>query len=135
LLLFFIPQIFNFLLSCPQLFGLVPCPRHRVPTPDHTTGLLHPSTATFEDAPPSRLASLILKTLAYLRLVCITTDEKGAITSTTNLTILNVLLVLFGPRTEKTLVQLTIATQLVGSFLAFVVRYGLAGLVYDGDRR
>lgn len=31
LLLFFIPQIFNFLLSCPQLFGLVPCPRHRVP--------------------------------------------------------------------------------------------------------
>lgn len=31
LLLFFIPQIFNFVLSCPQLFGLVPCPRHRVP--------------------------------------------------------------------------------------------------------
>jgi len=31
LLLFFIPQIFNFLLSCPQLFGLVPCPRHRLP--------------------------------------------------------------------------------------------------------
>ena len=31
LLLFFIPQIFNFILSCPQLFGLVPCPRHRLP--------------------------------------------------------------------------------------------------------
>jgi len=31
LLLFFIPQVFNFLLSCPQLFGIVPCPRHRVP--------------------------------------------------------------------------------------------------------
>jgi UDP-N-acetylglucosamine--dolichyl-phosphate N-acetylglucosaminephosphotransferase len=31
LLLFFLPQIFNFLLSCPQLFGFVPCPRHRVP--------------------------------------------------------------------------------------------------------
>ncbi|KAG6890803.1 hypothetical protein C0995_003236 [Termitomyces sp. Mi166 len=31
LLLFFIPQIFNFVMSCPQLFGLVPCPRHRVP--------------------------------------------------------------------------------------------------------
>ena len=31
LLLFFLPQIFNFILSCPQLFGLVPCPRHRVP--------------------------------------------------------------------------------------------------------
>ncbi len=31
LLLFFIPQIFNFVLSCPQLFGLVECPRHRLP--------------------------------------------------------------------------------------------------------
>jgi len=25
--------------------------------------------------------------------------------------------------------------QVTGSVLAFVVRYGLAGLVYDGDRR
>jgi UDP-N-acetylglucosamine--dolichyl-phosphate N-acetylglucosaminephosphotransferase len=31
LLLFFLPQIFNFVLSCPQLFGIVPCPRHRLP--------------------------------------------------------------------------------------------------------
>ena len=31
LLLFFVPQIFNFVLSVPQLFKLVPCPRHRMP--------------------------------------------------------------------------------------------------------
>lgn len=31
LLLFFIPQIFNFLLSVPQLFKFIPCPRHRLP--------------------------------------------------------------------------------------------------------
>jgi UDP-N-acetylglucosamine--dolichyl-phosphate N-acetylglucosaminephosphotransferase len=31
LILFFLPQIFNFILSCPQLFGLVECPRHRLP--------------------------------------------------------------------------------------------------------
>ncbi|XP_019625596.1 PREDICTED: LOW QUALITY PROTEIN: UDP-N-acetylglucosamine--dolichyl-phosphate N-acetylglucosaminephosphotransferase-like [Branchiostoma belcheri] len=31
MLLFFIPQILNFLYSCPQLFRLVPCPRHRLP--------------------------------------------------------------------------------------------------------
>lgn len=31
LLLFFIPQVFNFIFSCPQLFGIVPCPRHRLP--------------------------------------------------------------------------------------------------------
>ena len=32
LLLFFIPQISNFLISLPQLIGIVPCPRHRLPT-------------------------------------------------------------------------------------------------------
>jgi UDP-N-acetylglucosamine--dolichyl-phosphate N-acetylglucosaminephosphotransferase len=31
MLLFFIPQIFNFLMSVPQLFKLIPCPRHRLP--------------------------------------------------------------------------------------------------------
>ena len=37
LLLFFIPQLFNFLLSLPQLFGFVFCPRHRLPTMDVST--------------------------------------------------------------------------------------------------
>ena len=31
LLLFFIPQVLNFIYSTPQLFGLMPCPRHRLP--------------------------------------------------------------------------------------------------------
>jgi len=31
MLLFFIPQIINFLLSVPQLFHFIPCPRHRLP--------------------------------------------------------------------------------------------------------
>ena len=30
-LLFFIPQIINFIFSLPQLFHLLPCPRHRLP--------------------------------------------------------------------------------------------------------
>jgi UDP-N-acetylmuramyl pentapeptide phosphotransferase/UDP-N-acetylglucosamine-1-phosphate transferase len=29
LLLFFLPQLFNFAISLPQLFGIVHCPRHR----------------------------------------------------------------------------------------------------------
>jgi len=32
LLVLMLPQLLNFLLSLPQLFGLVHCPRHRVPT-------------------------------------------------------------------------------------------------------
>lgn len=31
MLLFFMPQIFNFILSFPQLMHLLPCPRHRLP--------------------------------------------------------------------------------------------------------
>lgn len=41
LLLFFVPQILNFLYSVPQLFKIVPCPRHRLPRYDPDTGLLH----------------------------------------------------------------------------------------------
>ncbi|EPY42485.1 UDP-N-acetylglucosamine--dolichyl-phosphate N-acetylglucosaminephosphotransferase [Angomonas deanei] len=40
LMLFFIPQLINFILSLPQLFGIVPCPRHRVPTWSPVTGKL-----------------------------------------------------------------------------------------------
>ncbi|CAB4286560.1 unnamed protein product [Prunus armeniaca] len=40
LLIFFVPQVLNFLLSLPQLAGIVPCPRHRLPKFDPGTGLL-----------------------------------------------------------------------------------------------
>ena len=49
LVLFFLPQIANFLYSAPQLFKLVPCPRHRLPRLDIHTGLLHPSFVTQEE--------------------------------------------------------------------------------------
>ncbi|XP_048127116.1 UDP-N-acetylglucosamine--dolichyl-phosphate N-acetylglucosaminephosphotransferase-like [Rhodamnia argentea] len=40
LLIFFLPQILNFLLSLPQLAGFVKCPRHRLPRFDPQSGLL-----------------------------------------------------------------------------------------------
>ncbi|CAI8602098.1 unnamed protein product [Vicia faba] len=40
LLIFFLPQVLNFLLSLPQLSGYIPCPRHRLPRFDPNTGLL-----------------------------------------------------------------------------------------------
>lgn len=48
LLLFFVPQVLNFLYSLPQLFKVVPCPRHRLPKFNAKTGLLEPSTITPE---------------------------------------------------------------------------------------
>lgn len=40
LLLFFVPQVINFVYSLPQLIGIVPCPRHRLPTFNKETGRL-----------------------------------------------------------------------------------------------
>jgi UDP-N-acetylglucosamine--dolichyl-phosphate N-acetylglucosaminephosphotransferase len=37
---FFIPQLLNFVYSLPQLFKIVPCPRHRLPRFDKESGLL-----------------------------------------------------------------------------------------------
>ncbi|KAF8073796.1 UDP-N-acetylglucosamine-dolichyl [Lyophyllum atratum] len=129
LLLFFIPQIFNFIMSCPQLFGLVPNPRHRVQGApsvlgyDPETNLLYPSTTEFIK-PPSKLSTLALGLTELTQ-----HPRTGAIQKATNLTILNFFLIRLGPMHEKRLVQVA------GSVFAFVVRYGLAGLVYDGDRR
>lgn len=43
LLIFLVPQLFNFVYSIPQLFGLVHCPRHRLPKFDPATGMLTPT--------------------------------------------------------------------------------------------
>lgn len=53
LLIFLLPQLFNFIYSIPQLFGIVHCPRHRLPSFDPKTGLL---TAT----PNWNLLNLVL---------------------------------------------------------------------------
>ena len=58
LLLFFVPQVLNFVYSVPQLFRLVPCPRHRMPSYDAATDRLVPSVVDFrlgELSAPGRL--------------------------------------------------------------------------------
>eukprot|EP00300_Choanocystis_sp_HF-7_P024211 c2561_g1_i1.p1 GENE.c2561_g1_i1~~c2561_g1_i1.p1 ORF type:complete len:361 (-),score=81.72 c2561_g1_i1:185-1267(-) len=43
LLLLFIPQVLNFVVSLPQLLKIIPCPRHRLPTYDEGSGKLVPT--------------------------------------------------------------------------------------------
>ncbi|KAF5835513.1 glycosyl transferase family 4-domain-containing protein [Dunaliella salina] len=56
MLLFLLPQVFNFVYSLPQLFKIVPCPRHRLPVFDPKTGLLRP-----KDQPDWNLVNLMLQ--------------------------------------------------------------------------
>jgi len=84
LLLFFIPQIFNFVYSLPQLSHIVPCPRHRIPKYD---------------------------------------AKIGKLVSSKNYTILNLLLEVFGPMTERQLCITMIIVQDICCIFGFVVRY------------
>nr|ODN87642.1 UDP-N-acetylglucosamine-dolichyl-phosphate N-acetylglucosaminephosphotransferase [Cryptococcus depauperatus CBS 7841] len=134
LILFFIPQIFNFILSCPQLFRLVDCPRHRLPAFQEETGLVYPSKVLFDTAPPKK-TTVILKLFSLLGLVRLEKSSSGQITSSTNLTLINFLLVRVGPVSEQTLCLLVGLVQTLGSVVAFGVRYGVGSWFYGGDRR
>nr|XP_019014482.1 UDP-N-acetylglucosamine-dolichyl-phosphate N-acetylglucosaminephosphotransferase [Kwoniella pini CBS 10737]OCF53263.1 UDP-N-acetylglucosamine-dolichyl-phosphate N-acetylglucosaminephosphotransferase [Kwoniella pini CBS 10737] len=139
LILFFLPQIFNFILSCPQLFGLVKCPRHRLPSYDEKTNLLNPSKVLFDSSPPKKTI-IVLKLLSILKLVKLEYDvddnnNKEYIKSSTNLTILNFLLIHFGPLKEDKLCILMGLIQVLGSLIAFIIRYGVGSWFYGGERR
>jgi UDP-N-acetylglucosamine--dolichyl-phosphate N-acetylglucosaminephosphotransferase len=132
LLLFFLPQIFNFVLSTPQLFQLIPCPRHRVPEL-RKDGRIEASVVLIEN--PNVLTLTAVWLLSTLKLAKVGVDRKTKSTTCTNLTILNLLLNFTGPIKEDTLTKLFIMVQLAGSVLAFGIRYGMAGFFYEGDRR
>lgn len=134
LLLFFLPQIFNFLYSTPQLFGLIPCPRHRLPHFNPSTGLLEPSYAPLP-LPPAGLAKGLLTTLSAVGLLSLRRDPNGTIIACSNFTILNLILVRRGSMREDRLAREMLALQVLGSGMAFLIRYGGAGTFYDSSRR
>ncbi|KAL4897912.1 glycosyl transferase family 4-domain-containing protein [Aspergillus ambiguus] len=134
LLLLFIPQIFNFLYSTPQLFKLIPCPRHRLPKFNAVTGLLDASVTEWT-VPPSSLIAAGLDLLHCLRLVRVTKNDKGDIVESTNLTILNLWLVWMGPMKENRLAWSMVGVQVVCGLLGLFVRHRLALLVFREDNR
>ena len=77
---------------------------------DKESGLLFPSVAEFKRA-PSALAAIILKVLSGLGFIRVATNKETGLLETTNLTILNVFLVRFGPMREDTLVKVLISSQ------------------------
>ncbi|CAG8497839.1 3385_t:CDS:2 [Ambispora gerdemannii] len=159
MLLFFIPQIFNFLYSAPQLFKLMDCPRHRMPKLNAKTRKLEYSRARIKSS--SLLSLLILKIFSGLRLAKITKikrkekiqqqDSELTFTETekfnneddddtdsnmievNNFTLINLILLKFGPMHEHTLTITVMIIQILGSALAFFVRYRLVHFFYKED--
>ncbi|KKZ67532.1 UDP-N-acetylglucosamine-dolichyl-phosphate N-acetylglucosaminephosphotransferase [[Emmonsia] crescens] len=134
LLLMFVPQIFNFVYSTPQLFRLMPCPRHRLPHFNARTGLLEPSVTEWP-RPPLFIVSTALELLHQLRLVRIRKNEAGEIIETTNLTILNLWLVWFGPLREDKLATHIVMLQVICGIAGLLVRHKLALWVFSEDNR
>lgn len=140
LLLLLVPQVFNFCYSVPQLFGLIPCPRHRLPHFNARSGLLEPSVtrwvdpATGEGKQPHPLIGAGLRLLARLHLLRVTEDEKtGRILETSNFTILNLWLVWRGPLREDRLAWEITAMQTAVGLFGLFVRHRLALLVFRED--
>merc|ERR1711884_739359 len=69
LLLFFIPQVANFVYSIPQLFRLIPCPRHRLPKYNEETNLREMSTVEFKLSELKLVGKIILKLFRLLKIV------------------------------------------------------------------
>ncbi|UKZ73606.1 hypothetical protein TrVFT333_001254 [Trichoderma virens FT-333] len=132
--LLLVPQLFNFLYSCPQIFGLIPCPRHRLPKFNARSGLLEPSVTPWSpDRQPHPLVGKALHLLHRLRLLRVTTDEAGLFVETSNLTLLNLWLVWRGPLKENRLAWEVTLLQLGVGLFGLFVRHKLALLIFKED--
>lgn len=129
ILLFFIPQVLNFLYSVPQLFHFIPCPRHRLPKFNPDTGLMHFSKTSFRQDELSSIGNLLFVLFKNLRLIKWETSKDG-VTTCNNFTLINFFIILTGPITEKKLNEYLLIFQIVCSVIAFTIRYPLAHYFY-----
>lgn len=134
MLCLFIPQIINFLYSVPQLFHIVPCPRHRLPKFNEEDGLRYPSRADLTETPPKAFFVPILKLLYKLNLIDLEIDPKtGKILSCSNMTLINLMLVWFGPLREDKLCHLIVFCQFLIGIIAILLRHSLGSLLFGHD--
>ncbi|CAB5345716.1 unnamed protein product [Rhizophagus irregularis] len=127
-LLFFIPQIFNFIYSCPQLFRLIDCPRHRLPRFNPSENKLEYSRVKIQK-PLKKPASFVLDLFELLRLVKVDKGETSI--EVNNFTLMNLLLLKIGPLHERTLAILVVVIQILASCLSFYIRYHLVHFFYE----
>jgi len=117
LLLFFIPQIINFLWSVPQLLKIVPCPRHRLPAFSSSSGLMEPST--FECKPNEYIWLKKINKLDH--------NTKRI----PNMTVINIALSVVGPMSERNLCSFLLGIQLISCAFGFFMRYYIAQFFFE----
>lgn len=133
MLLLFLPQIFNFIYSVPQLFSIVPCPRHRLPKFNEKDGLLYMSRADLVENPPKLHFSIILRLLYKLKLIDLEFDNEGSIISCSNMTLINLTLLWFGPMREDKLCERIMLLQFMVGMMALCLRHAIGTIVFGTD--
>uniref|UniRef100_T1JPR7 UDP-N-acetylglucosamine--dolichyl-phosphate N-acetylglucosaminephosphotransferase n=1 Tax=Tetranychus urticae TaxID=32264 RepID=T1JPR7_TETUR len=129
MLLFFIPQIFNFLFSCPQLFHFVPCPRHRLPKYNPKTNLMNNSHFEYNPKQLGIIGYLCLKFARLFRLCHEQTISPNKVICT-NFTLINLVILWFGPKREDAVVRILLFIQIACSAIAFFLRYYIVQFIY-----
>lgn len=132
-LLFFLPQIFNFIYSSPQLFHFVPCPRHRLPKFQELDGLMYVSLTDLSNKPLNPFIETILKILYRFNLIHLNMDKKGKLESCSNMTLINLCLVWFGPMREDQLCKTVLGLQFISGLLGIVARHFIGSLIFGHD--
>ncbi|CDO95643.1 unnamed protein product [Kluyveromyces dobzhanskii CBS 2104] len=133
-LLFFLPQIFNFVYSAPQLFGLVPCPRHRLPKFNENDWLMYTSRADLKKEKPKRIVVVVLRLLHNLKLIDLEIDPKtNEVLSCSNMTLINLMIVWFGPMREDKLCYSILALQFFIGVSAICLRHLIGSLLFGND--
>ncbi|KAK9369194.1 glycosyl transferase family 4-domain-containing protein [Lipomyces kononenkoae] len=133
LLLFLIPQIINFIYSAPQLFKIVDCPRHRLPKLNTETGLLEPSRVYFE-SPPRGLDLFLLTALGKVKLLNLERDpDTRVIRSSSNFTLINLVLTWTGPLREDKLAVVMLGIQIGCCTVGLIARHTLAPAIFGRD--
>ncbi|XP_013178577.1 PREDICTED: UDP-N-acetylglucosamine--dolichyl-phosphate N-acetylglucosaminephosphotransferase [Papilio xuthus] len=128
-LLFFLPQIINFVYSVPQLFHIIPCPRHRLPKYSGETDLLQASRTLIDKKDLNAISKLIINVFSFFHLIDKVEDEVSI--TINNLTLINLFLIKLGPMSELRLTVSLLMFQTVCTCVAFLIRYPMASYFYD----
>jgi len=118
LLLFFLPQIANFLWSVPQIFKFVPCPRHRLPRFDSKRGVMLPSNFDC-----GKGEYRLLKWRSH--------HEDGKDGPGVNMTVINLTLQLLGPMGEEQLTVILLLLQFACCSLGLLLRYNVGSIFVE----
>jgi len=130
-LMFMIPQVFNFVYSCPQLFHFVECPRHRMPVFNSALNKIQASRAPV--AKISRIGRLMIRFLELLSLADVNRDKDGVMIDVNNLTLINLVLTKLGPMREDLACMCVLGIQGFMCCMTFGVRWWMGSAFYSLD--